>query len=58
VAGGLTCYEFDSARRAARVAAAGVELIDVRVFFERQDKALAFGNGERTDAFNSELWHG
>src|SRR5690606_7373448 len=55
---GLTRDELHAARRAARVAAAGVQLIDARVLLEREDEALSVGHAERAHSFDSQLGHG
>jgi hypothetical protein len=53
----LAADEFHAARRAARVPAAGVHLIDLRVLLEREDEALPLGHLERPDVLNREPGH-
>ncbi len=55
---GSPATNFDAARRAAGIAAAGVKLIDLRLVGQRQDQALALGNVKSADAFDCQIWHG
>ena len=48
---GLACQGLDPASGAARVAAAGMELVDSSLVFEGQHEALALPHLEFTDAF-------
>jgi hypothetical protein len=56
--GGFAREEFNSARGAASVAATGVELIDLSVVGEGEDKTLAGRDIKRADAVDGEHGHG
>ncbi len=49
--------EFHATRRAAGIAAAGVQLIDVCVLLEREHEALAVLNIKRSKSFHRQLGH-
>lgn len=49
--------EFDTAGGAFRLAAAGVELIDARVFRKSEHKSLAVGNFKELAVFESQSGH-
>jgi hypothetical protein len=55
---GLTGNELDAAGRAPRAAAARVQLVDARVFFKSEDKALQRRDIEGTDISNGQQGHG
>src|SRR5262249_49884062 len=52
---GLAGDELDAAGGAASVATTGMELVDLGLVGERQDKAFAGGHVEFTDTFNGQL---
>src|SRR4051812_37735309 len=53
----LSRDELDSARRAARVAAARVQDVDAGVFLDRPDEPLPRRNFDRPVSFNCQLRH-
>lgn len=55
---GLAIEELHAAGRAAGVAAAGVKLIDSRVFGQCEHQPFSLGHIEFTEAFDSQLGHG
>ena len=55
--GGLTFDELDAARGAAGVAATRVENVDVQIFLNGENKALACGDFNGPETFNGELGH-
>src|SRR5262245_53017712 len=55
---GLAGHEFDAARRAPSVAAAGMQLIDVRFVLERENESFVLRYGKRPGSFDSQDWHG
>ena len=54
---GLPFDELHAARRAPRVPAAGVQLIDVDVLFEREHEALTVFHLDRGITFNRQFGH-
>jgi hypothetical protein len=53
----LSSNELDAACRAPRLSAAGVQLVHVRVFLEREHEALSFRDLKRSEIFDRKLWH-
>ena len=54
---GLAFDEFDTAGRAARVAAAGMQDVDPRILFDREHQPLACFYLDTGKSFNGQLWH-
>jgi hypothetical protein len=53
----FTGDKLDTASRAASFATASVQLISARFFAKRSSESFTGGNFERSDSFNSEIWH-
>src|SRR6185369_6310241 len=49
--------EFDAARRTARVAAARMEDIHMRILLDGKHESLAVGDIDRWKTFNAQAWH-
>jgi hypothetical protein len=49
---GLAVEELDTARRAARVPATGVQLVDSHILFQGQDQPFALGHFVLAHAFD------
>jgi hypothetical protein len=53
----LSSNEFDSARGASRVAATGMQLIDVGFVFQSQHEPFPLRNGKRSDSLDGQVGH-